>query len=296
MASTIGIGVYWIITDYNSSPENVGALKRAFSEYDRLEKESLWQQFHILLQCCGVNGPKDFKKIRKTIPKECHGGNFNGTAPKIRGCREALSERFTLDRYILSSVSLSSGLLVLFLVIISFCIVFGEEEYVTEYVDEVEELDEYYDYDNQGTMQIHNEPNCPVLPYAPSPAPVQYPQVVQMQPISPSSCPPQTSPPPVRLVVLPQGTQIQPTQQTSAISAPPPETVVQDPLRPIQLQIPDMGFLSSLLPSSFGGRRHRHRHRRHNHRNPVSILPLPTGNGFVVCNNNDGNSESDYSD
>lgn len=288
VASTIALGS-WIILENNSSTEIEGAVQRAFSEYDRLEEESLWQQFHILLQCCGVDGPEDFKKAGKSIPKECH--------RDTRGCREALSERFTLDRYILSSVSLSAGLLVLICVVMSFCIVFGEEEYVTEYVDQVE-LDEYYNYDqcqNPGTVQVHNESYCPMSPYetfncrVQPPSPGQYPQAISL-----TSIPPQRpSSPPVRLVVLPQGTQIQPIQP---ISTPPIEPVVQEPLRPIQLQIPDMGFLSSLLPSSLGGRRHRHRHRRHSHRNPVSILPLPTGNGFVVCNNNNDNSESDYSD
>lgn len=105
----------------------------------------------------------------------------------------------------------------------------------------------------------------------------------------------------VCMVVLPPNANSQAAQQARIENILPPvmQDIAPPPTRPIQLQIPDMGFLSSLMPNrgrSRYRRRHRRRRRRDTDRSPMSIIPVPSVNGFMVCNTQqrDSSSEDSY--
>lgn len=280
---------------YNSPGFVDDSLRRAYSDYDVLEEDYQWQKLHKKFQCCGVDGALDFYKDGKPIPEECfkHQGllyyrlnttKTHNTTLKPKppenvvesGCRTALVNRLIIDRYIIGSVSVTCGLLILLTLITGFFILFEEEEerevgdcgFPSDIYDPCD-LNDYYEYSScqpppptctTCTCQCRTkvcQPECvtvcPKPPCQSCPAPT--PSTTAIHVIQGGGqaqvpiCPPQApNSPPVCLVVLPPNgqapAQYQPPVQTFVPPQPQPQVVpvIQEQTRPLQLQIPDMGY------------------------------------------------------
>lgn len=295
VGSSIGVGSFWVNAKYNNQKFIDDSLRRAYSDYDRVEQKHLWQKLHRKFECCGVDGPMDFESAGRSIPNECFKQPWrlfyatamptrptNGTKTTKKpskhiidmGCRSALSSRLILDRYIIGSISIIAGLLILLTLVASFFVLFDEGDVCEEYCPETTDcfdLDEYYDYSQcvpEHPCPVHGYcspqispqvcpkppvPLCPTQPHQSCTIQLATPAPIPFQPAPACSAP--VAAPPICMMILPQGTlpgtatpqnmvqQIIPVSVPAPIPAPaPPPAVIQEPQRPLQLQIPDMGL------------------------------------------------------
>lgn len=279
IGSSIALGSFWVNAKDNSPRLIEDVLLRAFTYYDgSLDQKFMWQQLHKKLDCCGVNGPMDFNRSKGQIPSDCYKSppkriflNYYSqkTTPEPlelveAGCREPLSNRLILDRYIIGSASLVAGLLVLLTLITSLFIVFEEEEECEPEMYNGIDLDNYCEY-FQVPPSSHYSYNC--IRRAPVECNNQL-QQTQMftQPYQDSHFPTQHIPteasqdPPVPLLIIPISQQaprqinqttgnlqpFRPFIPNPSINPPFPVESIQ-PYRPVQLQMPDMRWVTSEL-------------------------------------------------
>lgn len=150
IVSLIGAGAFWV----NVSPSYPGFVNDTFDKaYTSYEEYRLYQAWTVLqteLQCCGLNGMSDFESIHADIPIECC-RNKTGTVCQpddmiLDGCLHSFLFRVYLDRYLLGTVAILAGSLMLLMLIGSAFVSFEDDDSrdVLPYCIDDEADDQYY--------------------------------------------------------------------------------------------------------------------------------------------------------
>lgn len=174
ISSLIGAGAFWV----NVSPSYPGfvndTFEKAYNSYEEYQMHEAWTVMQRELQCCGMNGMADFEAVHKDIPIECCRNKAVSVCPPddmdLDGCLYAFLYRVYLDRYLLGTVAILAGVLMLLMLVISAFVCFDDDrsdmggvDGMPYCIDDDEGDDQYYQQMGMTTVDAQHHEKHPAF-------------------------------------------------------------------------------------------------------------------------------------
>lgn len=128
----IGTGAFWVNVNPNYPAFLNDTFDRAYNSFQEYQVHQSWTVLQSELQCCGLNGMSDFERIHTDIPIECCANKTvkicSPSDAILDGCIHSFLYRVYLDRYLIGTVAILAGALMLLMLIGSVFVCFEEDE------------------------------------------------------------------------------------------------------------------------------------------------------------------------